>query len=171
LCFALAVPALMLRFGGFEPDAIVRLLLYGMAVVAASFLLAWAAEAAQVDISGGLAIAILALIAVLPEYAVDLYYAYTAGHDPSYVQFAAANMTGSNRLLLGLGWPVVVLVALAAAKRLRHGSTRFSTSTAATDWNWVPARRRHRRVLDADYRTDPPRVRHPATGLVRVLPV
>jgi hypothetical protein len=27
-------------------------------------------------------------------------------------------MTGSNRLLMGLGWPVVVLVALAVARKL-----------------------------------------------------
>ncbi|WP_410651146.1 hypothetical protein [Amycolatopsis sp. cmx-4-54] len=67
------------------------LLVFGLAVVTASFLLAWAAEAAQVDISGGLA------IAVLPEYAVDLYFAYAAGSNPEYVAYAAANMTGSNR--------------------------------------------------------------------------
>jgi cation:H+ antiporter len=68
----------------------------------------WGAEAARMDISGSLAIAILAVIAVLPEYAVDLYFAYTAGSDPSYVP--AANMTGSNRLLLGLGWSVVAFI-------------------------------------------------------------
>lgn len=119
-----AAPALVLRLGGSHPSAVAALLIYGAAVVAASFLLACAAEAAQVDISGGLAIAVLAVIAVLPEYAVDLYYAYTAGHDPSYVQYAAANMTGSNRLLLGLGWPVVTLLALAAMKRLHRGSRR-----------------------------------------------
>ena len=85
--------------------------------MAASFVLAWAAEAAEVDIAGGLAIAVLAVIAVLPEYAVDLYFAYTAGSRPEYVQFAAANMTGSNRLLLGLGWSLVVLLALFVARR------------------------------------------------------
>ncbi|MGH3745341.1 MAG: sodium:proton exchanger, partial [Mycobacteriales bacterium] len=103
---------MVLRAGGLQPEPVVAMLVYGAAVVAASFLLAWAAEAAQLDISGGLAVAILAFIAVLPEYAVDLTYAYTAGHDPTFVQYAAANMTGSNRLLLGVGWPVVVLVAL-----------------------------------------------------------
>ncbi len=101
-----------------HPNPIAALLIYGAAVVAASFLLAWAAEAAQIDVSGGLAIAVLALVVVLPEYAVDLYFAYTAGHDPAYVQYAAANMTGSNRLLMGIGWPLVVLISIAAAKRV-----------------------------------------------------
>jgi cation:H+ antiporter len=117
LCAMLTVPALFLRLSGAHPAAALGLLVFGAAVVASSFLLAWAAEAARVDISGPLAIAILAVIAVLPEYAVDLYFSYTAGHDPGYVQYAAANMTGSNRLLLGLGWPVVVLIALWAASR------------------------------------------------------
>ncbi|GAB2633876.1 sodium:proton exchanger [Prescottella soli] len=114
----LIIPALILRFGGLHPNPVLALAIYGAAVVAASFLLAWAAEAAQIDVSGGLAIAALALIAVLPEYAVDLYYAFTAGSNPEYVQYAAANMTGSNRLLMGIGWPLVVLVSLAVAKKV-----------------------------------------------------
>ncbi|MBU2667005.1 sodium:proton exchanger [Actinoplanes bogorensis] len=122
LCAVLTAPALILRVTDTHPSPLIGLLLFGMAVVAASFLLAWAAEAARVDISGPLAIAILAVIAVLPEYAVDLYFAYTAGSDPTYVAYAAANMTGSNRLLLGLGWSVVVLIALVVASR-RSGRT------------------------------------------------
>ncbi|MCP3804360.1 sodium:proton exchanger [Allokutzneria sp. A3M-2-11 16] len=122
LCCALATPALALRFSGAGVVPWLALLLFGAAVVAASFVLAWAAEAAQVDISGGLAIALLALIAVLPEYVVDLYFAYTAGQNPEFVAYAAANMTGSNRLLLGLGWSTVVLVSLAVASR-RSGRT------------------------------------------------
>lgn len=110
-------PALIARIGGLHPSPVLALVIYGAAVVAASFVLAWAAEAAQIDVSGGLAIAVLALIAVLPEYAVDLYYAYVSGHVPEYTQYAAANMTGSNRLLMGLGWPVVVLLALAVARK------------------------------------------------------
>lgn len=117
LCATLMVPALVLRLTGLSPGPVWALLAFGAAVVAASFVLAWAAEAVQVDISGGLAIAILAVIAVLPEYAVDLYLAYTAGSHAEYVPYAAANMTGSNRLLLGLGWSTVVLVALWVAKR------------------------------------------------------
>jgi cation:H+ antiporter len=110
-------PALTLRVLGIQVDPVVGLVAFGSAVVGASFVLAWAAEAAQVDVSGSLAVAVLAVIAVLPEYAVDLYYAYTAGHVPEYTQYAAANMTGSNRLLMGLGWPVVVLVSVLVARR------------------------------------------------------
>ena len=114
---AVICPALVLRVAGIQLDPIVGLIAFGGAVVGASFVLAWAAEAAQVDVSGSLAVAVLAVIAVLPEYAVDLYYAYTAGHLPEYTQYAAANMTGSNRLLMGLGWPVVVLVSVLVARR------------------------------------------------------
>jgi cation:H+ antiporter len=110
-------PALVLRVLAVHPSPILSLIAYGAAVVAASFVLAWAAEAAQIDVSGSLAVAVLAVIAVLPEYAVDLYYAYTAGHVPEYTQYAAANMTGSNRLLMGVGWPVVVLVSVLVARR------------------------------------------------------
>jgi cation:H+ antiporter len=122
-------PAVVIRIIGLHLDPVAALLTYGAAVVAASFLLAWAAEAAQIDVSGGLAIAVLALVAVLPEYAVDLYYAYVSGHDPEYTQYAAANMTGSNRLLMGLGWPVVVLVSIVVARRAAAGG--FAPKSAA----------------------------------------
>ncbi len=117
LCLLVAVPAVVVRAAhvGLVPG--LALLVFGATVVAASFVLAWAAEAAEVDIAGGLAIAVLAVIAVLPEYAVDLYFAYTAGSRPEHVQFAAANMTGSNRLLLGVGWSVVVISSLVVARR------------------------------------------------------
>jgi cation:H+ antiporter len=120
-------PAMVARVGGLHLDPAAALLIYGAAVVSASFLLAWGAEAAQIDVSGGLAIAALALIAVLPEYTIDLYYAYVSGHNPDYTQYAAANMTGSNRLLMGLGWPVVVLVGVVVERRARRAGAAKST--------------------------------------------
>ncbi len=107
----LAIPAVALRLSGIEPDPLLGILVYGAAIVSAAFALAWAGEAAEVDISGGLAVGLLAIIAILPEYAIDLYFAFSAGSDPSQAQYAAANMTGSNRLLLGFGWPFILLVA------------------------------------------------------------
>jgi cation:H+ antiporter len=116
---SVAVPAIVIRLTGTVLSPELTVLIFGAGVVASAILLSWAAEAAQVDISGSLAIAILALIAVLPEYAVDLYFSYTGGGDPTYTQFAAANMTGSNRLLIGIGWPLVAYVAFLAMRRRR----------------------------------------------------
>lgn len=125
-----ALPALIARLTGAELPPGATVLVYGASVVAAAVLLSWAAEAAQVDISGSLAIALLALIAVLPEYAVDLYFSFTAGGDPTYTQFAAANMTGSNRLLIGIGWPVVAFIGFWA---MRRGRRRGAADTAPED--------------------------------------
>jgi cation:H+ antiporter len=80
----------------------------GVAIFGAAFMLSWAAELAQLDIPQALALAMLALIAVLPEYAVDMYFAWMAGKDSQYTAFATANMTGANRLLIGVGWAAVV---------------------------------------------------------------
>ncbi len=128
-----ALPAILAWLTGTELPPGITVLVYGAGVVASAVLLSWAAEAAQVDISGSLAIAILALIAVLPEYAVDLYFSFTAGSDPTYTQFAAANMTGSNRLLIGIGWPAVAFVGFwAMRRRRRRGVDQAQTSPAAS---------------------------------------
>ncbi len=64
--------------------------------------------------------AILAFIAVLPEYAVDLYFAAAAARDESYRHYAVANMTGSNRLLIGVGWSLVALCSIYFTTRSRR---------------------------------------------------
>src|SRR5258706_3171888 len=80
----------------------------GLGIFGAAFLLSWASELAQLDIPQALALAFLALVAVLPEYAVDMYFAWSAGKDPQYTAYATANMTGANRLLIGVGWAAVI---------------------------------------------------------------
>ncbi len=104
------VPALFLRVIGSSVGALGDMALFGVAILAAGFLLSWGAEAAEKYIATGFVLAVVALITVLPEYAVDFYYAYRAGQDPAsgYVAYAAANMTGANRLLIGLAWPLLV---------------------------------------------------------------
>src|SRR5215470_12608538 len=82
----------------------------GAGIFGAAFLLSWASELAQLDMPQALALAFLALVAVLPEYAVDMYFAWMAGKHPHYTAFATANMTGANRLLIGVGWAAVVFV-------------------------------------------------------------
>ena len=93
-----AVPALALRLMGAKVGPIGETAAYGVAILSAGFLLSWGAEAAERHVSRGLIIAAVALVTVLPEYAVDLYYAFQAGKagpGSPYVHYAAANMTGS----------------------------------------------------------------------------
>jgi hypothetical protein len=114
----LTLPGVFLRLTGTHLDPLTAALLYGLAVVGAAFLLAWAAEVAQHDIPRALALTILALIAVLPEYAVDMYLTWRAADNPAeYGPLALVNMTGANRLLIGIGWPTVVLIYWLAARR------------------------------------------------------
>ena len=116
-----ALPGVVIRFTGTHPAPALAALLFGLSIVGAAFILSWAAEVVQLDIAGGLALAILALIAVLPEYAVDFVFTWKAGTDPSQAPNALANMTGGNQLLIGFGWPLVVLLATWRVKRL-HGT-------------------------------------------------
>lgn len=99
---------ILVHFSGVHLPPHLQALTSGIAIFGAAFALSWAAELSQKDIPQALAIALLALIAVLPEYAVDMYFAWTAGKNPSYAAFATANMTGANRLLIGVGWAAVV---------------------------------------------------------------
>jgi cation:H+ antiporter len=91
------------------------------AVLGSAILIAWAAEAAQFLISQGLALAILAWLQTLPEFAVEAVIAVEAGKmvatDPNSAaaihatSLMTANFTGSLRLLVGLGWPMIYATA------------------------------------------------------------
>jgi len=82
-------------------------------IMVSAFIIAWGAEAAQFLISQGLALAILAWLQTLPEFAVEAVIAWNAGKDPSQTHLAIANFTGSLRLLVGLGWPLIYFTAAA----------------------------------------------------------
>ncbi|MDW8290800.1 MAG: sodium:calcium antiporter [Armatimonadota bacterium] len=110
------MPWLSVAFGK-HPAAGWTVLLSGIAILGAAFLISWSAELAQFEVSRSLAMALLALIAVLPEYAVDLYLAWRAAQQPEYVPLVAANMTGANRLLVGVGWAGVVFLGWQALRR------------------------------------------------------
>ena len=136
---AVAVPGVAMSLGGLSISPPVDALLYGLAIVGAAFLLSWAAEAAQVDISAGLAIALLALVAVLPEYAVDFVFTIQGGNayaqygptclppgsaDQSPCGLALANMTGANRILIGIGWSAIAIFTVYRALRSHTTKTR-----------------------------------------------
>ncbi len=123
LALLAAVPAALVHLGVLSVSVEIATLFYGLAIVGAAFAMSWGAEAAEHDIPRALALSVVALLAVFPEYAVDIVFAVKAGQDPTFTPYAAANMTGSNRLLLGLGWPTVSILAWRASgiKVLRLG--------------------------------------------------
>src|SRR3989442_5669289 len=87
-----------------------------------AFLVAWGAEAAQFLISQGLALAILAWLQTLTDFAVEPVIAWEAGRNPERAHLAIANLTGAIRLLLGLGWPMIYFVfAIAGRRQGQHG--------------------------------------------------
>src|SRR5579862_4143771 len=79
----------------------------------AAMLIAWAAESAQFFIAQGFALAILAWLQTLPEFAVEAVLALR-----QQVPLLLAGLTGALRLLTGLGWPMIYCVA-AIANRMR----------------------------------------------------
>ena len=130
LAVAATLPALVLRLVGWRPSPFVDVAAFGVAILAAGFLLSWGAETAEAHIAQGLILAAFALVTVLPEYAVDIYYAYMAGvsgPQSQYVQYAAANMTGANRMLVGLAWPLMVVLHWA---KDRHRSVDLAPGNA-----------------------------------------
>ena len=66
------------------------------AIIVASLMIAWGAEAAQFFMAQGIALAVLALLQTLPEFAVE---AVLAWHQQ--VPYLLANLTGALKLLTG----------------------------------------------------------------------
>ena len=96
------------------------------AIVFAAILIAWATECGQFYISQGLALAVLAWVQTLPEFAVEAAIAMEASKDPAKMSLITANFTGSLRLFVGLGWPMVYFVAVFFGRK-KHGKSGLWT--------------------------------------------
>ncbi|WP_456477745.1 sodium:calcium antiporter [Geoglobus ahangari] len=116
--FTLTLPWLISYLLGFHYPPHIEALLSGLAVLGSAFLLSWAAETAEMDVPRSVSLAAVALLAVLPEYAVDAYFAWMAGKvGGDYIHYATANMTGANRLLIGVGWSLIMLIAIFKSRK------------------------------------------------------
>lgn len=104
---ACTAPGILVRLSGGLVPYPVQLLAYGTAVVAAAFMLAWACEAAQADVARGAVVAAVAFVAILPEYIVEVNFAFSGRAD-----LVTANLTGASRLLLGVCVALPAVVAL-----------------------------------------------------------
>src|SRR5690349_23523938 len=85
------------------------------AILVSSLMIAWGAESSQFFIAQGFALAILAWMQTLPEFAMEAVFAW---HQK--VPYLFASLTGALRLLTGLGWPMIYCAA-ALAHRKREG--------------------------------------------------
>ncbi len=84
-------------------------------ILIAAMMIAWAAESAQFFVAQGFALAMLAWLQTLPEFAVEAVLAWK-----QQVPLLMANLTGALRLLTGLGWPLIYGTA-AFFHRRRYG--------------------------------------------------
>jgi cation:H+ antiporter len=109
---ACTLPGVLVRISGAPVPPPLAIVLFGGAVMAAAFMLASAAEAAELDAPPGIAVAGVALVAVLPEYVIEVYFAFS-GH----VEFVTASLTGSTRLLLSFAVGMPAIASLILARR------------------------------------------------------
>jgi cation:H+ antiporter len=108
---------LTLVFNPEHSSPILVAIVAGIGLIVASYSLAWGTEVLQFVVSQVLALAILALVQVLPEYSIEAVLAYHGATMPIQITYATASMTGANRLLLGVGWPLIVFISFIATKR------------------------------------------------------
>jgi cation:H+ antiporter len=111
---AIWLPALFLlaaapAFSEARPETI---LWAGPSILIAAMVIAWAAESAQFFIAQGFALAILAWMQTLPEFAVEADLAWR-----QQIPSLFANLTGALRLLTGLGWPMIYAAAAVVQRR------------------------------------------------------
>lgn len=81
-------------------------------ILTASLLITWGAESAQFFIAQGFALAVLALMQTLPEFAVEAVLAWK-----QQTNLLLANLTGALRLLTGLAWPMIYFTASMVHRR------------------------------------------------------
>jgi cation:H+ antiporter len=86
-----------------------------------SIVIGWAAELIAVHLSAGMALAVLAWLQTSPEFAVEASIAWSRNSE-----LALANLTGSLRLLLGLGWPVISFIFWYCARKRRAKGTSIT---------------------------------------------
>lgn len=110
-CYAVLISAELLLFSAGDRITVIAVA-SALAIFPASFLLAWATESAQFFVSQSFALAVLALLQVLPEYVFEATLAWNR-----LIEYAAATMTGSNRLLMGAGWPLIFFIAHVSSRK------------------------------------------------------
>ena len=110
---------LLVSAGSLPEEGPLALFWTAPAILISAMLIAWAAESAQYFMAQGVALAILAWLQTLPEFAVEAVFAWK-----QQVPLLMAGLTGALRLLTGLGWPMIYFTAAMFYRRRRRGHLR-----------------------------------------------
>ena len=79
-------------------------------IIFAAVLIGYGAEVLELILPSGVAIAIVALLQISPEFFVEWATVKKAAFDPEFLHNAMANLYGANKLLVGFGPPLVFFV-------------------------------------------------------------
>jgi len=79
-------------------------------IIFAAVLIGYGAEVLELVLPSGVAIAIVALLQISPEFFVEWATVKRAAFDPEFLHNAMANLYGANKLLVGFGPPLVFFV-------------------------------------------------------------
>ncbi len=98
---ALAVLSFYLGFSGF---------LISLAIIFGAIMIGFGADMLEMVLPSGVAIAVVALLQISPEFFVEWATVKRAAAEPEFVHNAMANLYGANKLLVGFGPPLVFFV-------------------------------------------------------------
>jgi cation:H+ antiporter len=79
-------------------------------IIFAAVLIGYGAEVLELVLPSGVALAIVALLQISPEFFVEWATVKKAAFDPAFLHNAMANLYGANKLLVGFGPPLVFFV-------------------------------------------------------------
>lgn len=79
-------------------------------IIAGAVLVGYGADMLEMVLPSGVAIAIVALLQISPEFFVEWATVKRAAADPNFLHNAMANLFGANKLLVGFGPPLVFFV-------------------------------------------------------------
>ena len=119
---------------GFVYPSLFFLAFLSVMIVIGSLLIAWAAEASEVIISQALALVVVALLQVFPEFMIEATISWAKD-----VPNMLSNFTGANRILVGIGWPLVFFTTSSPGKSSR-GAILFFVSVCVSFDNGLESR-------------------------------
>jgi cation:H+ antiporter len=114
LAIAAMVPAVLSGAGLVTASTTAETAFSAIAVASAAYLLWRATSPLMSSASRSAVLVVLTLAAVLPEYVVDIHFAWSGAGSigTEGAPYALSGATGANSILIGLAWPLLAIMSL-----------------------------------------------------------